>query len=265
MRRNISDKKKRSPEPNLKPMEHVEIPFLLTTIPSSNGCTRCEGTGYVRVDVPYGDPAFGKAIPCHCTKAERDKKRLQSLRGISRLEALGDKNFQNFFPRIPGMPKVFLTAEQFAQDPDGWLVFLGGHGCGKTHLAAAIANARLDRGSQVLFMTVSDLLDHLRATFAPTSTMLYDQLFSRLREAELLVLDDLGAVQSSPWAGGKLFQLLDYRYTYRLPTIITADQQVLQTVDERIRSRLMDKSVVTQVTFDGIRDYRLYLPPKNSV
>jgi DNA replication protein DnaC len=112
-------------------------------------------------------------------------------------------------------------------------------------------------------MTISDLLDHLRATFAPTSTIFYDQLFSRLREVELLVLDDLGSEQSSPWASGKLFQLLDYRYTCRLPTIITAGKRVLQTVDERIQSRLMDKSVVTQVTFDGAPDYRLYRLPKN--
>ncbi len=265
MRQNIAQKKKRSAEPNLQHTGQAKAPFLLTTIRSSNGYLKCEGTGYVRIEVPCGDPIFGKAIPCHCTEAERLEKRLQRLRAMSHLHVLGDKSFQNFNYRVPGVQKAFLAAEKFAQDPDGWLVLIGGTGCGKTHLAAAIANQLLDRASQVLFMTVSDLLDHLRATFAPTSTVLYDQLFSRMREVDLLVLDDLGSEQSSPWASGKLFQLLDYRYTCRLPTIITADQRTLQSVNERIQSRLMDKSVVTQVTFEGVPDYRLYLLPKNSV
>src|SRR5260370_40688093 len=108
-------------------------------------------------------------------------------------------------------------------------------------------------------MDVSGLLDHLRGPFATTSTVLYDQLFSRMREVDLLVLDDLGSEQSSPWASGKLFQLLDYRYTCRLPTIITADQRTLQSVNERIQSRLIHKSEVRQVTFQSVPDYRLYL------
>lgn len=265
MRRNIVQKKKHLPEPNAQGMKQVKTPFLLTTIHTSNGCPICEGTGYVRVEVPYGDPTFGKAIPCHCMAAERAEKRLQRLRAMSHLDILGGKSFQNFNYRIPGVQKAFLAAEKFAEDPDGWLALIGGPGCGKTHLTAAIAHQQLERGSQVLFMTVSDLIDHLRATFAPTSTVLYDQLFSRLREVELLVLDDLGAEQSSPWASGKLFQLLDYRYSCRLPTIITVGQRVLQTVDERIRSRLMDKSIVTQVTFDGAPDYRLYRLPEKRV
>ena len=265
MRRNITQKKKYVPEPNLQDMEQVKTPFLLPTIRSSDSCPICEGTGYVRVEVPYGDPTFGKAIPCHCTDARRAEKRLQRLQAMSHLDILGDKSFQNFNYRIPGVQKAVLAAEKFAQDPEGWLAFIGGPGCGKTHLAAAIAHQQLERGLPVLFMTVSDLLDHLRATFAPTSTVLYDQLFSRLREVELLVLDDLGAEPSSPWATGKLFQLLDYRYTRRLPTIITVGQRVLQTIDERIRSRLMDKSIVTQVTFEGAPDYRLYRLPEKSV
>ena len=265
MRQNSAQKKKHVPEPNLQRMEQVNIPFLPTRIRASDGCPICEGTGYIRVEVPYGDPTFGKAIPCHCTEAERAEKRLQRLRAMSHLDVLGDKNFQNFNYRIPGVQEAVDAAEEFAQCPHGWLVLIGRPGCGKTHLAAAIAHQHLERGSPVLFMTVSDLLDHLRATFAPTSTVLFDHLFSRLREVELLVLDDLGAEQSSPWANGKLYQLLDYRYTCRLPTIITAGQKVLQTIDERIWSRLMDKSIVTQVTFDRALDYRPYRLPENKV
>jgi DNA replication protein DnaC len=77
-----------------------------------------------------------------------------------------------------------------------------------------------------------------------------------MREAELLVLDDLGAQQSSPWANEKLFQLFNYRYNSRFPTVITTNNVGLQGIDERIRSRMMDASLVTIVTFDGAQDYR---------
>jgi DNA replication protein DnaC len=70
------------------------------------------------------------------------------------------------------------------------------------------------------------------------------------------VLDDLGAQQSSPWANEKLFQLLNYRYNSRIPTIITTNNTGLQGVEERIRSRMIDTSLVTRITFEDAIDYR---------
>jgi DNA replication protein DnaC len=81
-----------------------------------------------------------------------------------------------------------------------------------------------------------------------------------MREAELLVLDDLGSEQNSSWASEKLFQLLNYRYNSRFPTVITTNNLRLQSVDERIRSRLMDKSLVTEVIMDKAHDYRPHNP-----
>lgn len=182
------------------------------------------------------------------------------LRTISNLDAFRDKSFKNFNSHVPGIQDSFNLCQRYANDPDGWLLLIGRNGCGKTHLAAAIANQHLTKGSLVLFATVPDLLDHLRATFAPTSTTVYDQLFSSMREAELLVLDDLGSEQNSPWASEKLFQLLNYRYNSRFPTVITTNNLRLQSVDDRIRSRLMDKSLVTEVLMDRVHDYRPHNP-----
>ncbi len=225
--------------------------------PSSYGpCPICKGAGYLRAEVPYGHPNFGKPIACECKEAERAEKRRLQLRTMSNLDAFSDKSFRNFNPRVPGVQEAFEVAQAYAYNPDGWLVLIGRNGCGKTHLAAAIANQHLVQGSLVLFATVPDLLDHLRATFAPTSPVVYDQLFSSMREAELLVLDDLGSEQNSPWASEKLFQLLNYRYNSRFPTVITTNSMRLQTVDERIRSRLMDRSLVIEVTMDRAQDYR---------
>ena len=221
-----------------------------------NLCPICLGAGYLRADVPYGHPSFGKPIACECKEAERKAKRRRQLQEMSDLGAFYDKSFRNFNTGVNGIREAFTCAYEFAQDPNGWLLLIGPNGCGKTHLAAAIANKSLEDGALVLFATVPDLLDHLRAAFAPTSNEVYDQLFSRMREAEVLVLDDLGAQQSSPWANEKLFQLLNYRYNSRFPTVITANSRGLQGIDERIRSRLTDASLVTTVILDRAKDYR---------
>ena len=224
--------------------------------PVKGSCPRCRGAGYLRADVPFGDPNFGKPIPCECKEAERRERRRQQLRDMSNLDAFRSNSFRTFNPRVPGLYEAYQVASAYAENPQGWLLLAGPNGCGKTHLAAAIANQCLDSGAVVLFAVVPDLLDHLRAAFAPSASEVYDQLFSKMREAEVLVLDDLGAQQSSPWANEKLFQLLNYRYNMSMPTVITANPRGLQGIDERIRSRLSDISLVTKVTFDRAHDYR---------
>lgn len=237
-------------------MSEQYVPAAATPPSVKGGCPKCRGAGYLRADVPFGHPNFGKPIACECKDAERRERRRQQLRDMSNLDAFRSNSFRTFNPRVPGLYEAYQAATAYAENPLGWLLLVGPNGCGKTHLAAAIANQCLDGGSVVLFAVVPDLLDHLRAAFAPTATEVYDQLFSKMREAEVLVLDDLGAQQSSPWANEKLFQLLNYRYNMSMPTVITANPRGLQGIDERIRSRLSDVSLVTKVTFDRAHDYR---------
>ncbi len=223
-------------------------------------CPKCRGAGYLRIDVPFGHPNFGKPVACECKEAERREKRRQELLDLSDLSAFQHKIFKNFNTRFsgvhPAIQEAYQEAYRFAHDLDGWLVLVGPNGCGKTHLAAAIANYNLSRGSVVLFTVVPDLLAHLRSTFGPNSTEAYDQRFAKMREAELLVLDDLGAHQSSSWASEKLFQLLNYRYNVGFPTVVTANKQGLSSMDERIMSRMSDTGLVTAVVMNGALDYR---------
>ncbi len=220
-------------------------------------CQKCRGAGYLRANVPFGHPNFGKPVACICKEAERKDKRRNQLREMSNMDAFRDSTFSTFNTRTPGVKEAFEAARNYAERlDDSWLVFIGPNGCGKTHLAAAIANQCLESGAVVLFSVVPDLLDHLRAAFAPTATEVYDQLFSKMREAEVLILDDLGAQQSSPWANEKLFQLLNYRYNERLPTVITANPKGLQGMDERIRSRLGDIGLAETIHFNYAQDYR---------
>jgi DNA replication protein DnaC len=207
------------------------------------------------MDVPLGDPAFGKPVPCQCREREWEERRRVELRRFSSLDPFSEKTFDTFNSKVQGVREAYEAAHHYAADPQGWLVLRGGYGGGKTHLAAAIANARLAAGEHVFFSIVPDLLDHLRAAFAPGSEIRYDDMFERVREAGLLVLDDLGAENGTAWATEKLFQIINYRYNFRMPTVITTNNRLLSHLDERLASRLSDIGLVHTVVLEA-QDYR---------
>ena len=170
---------------------------------------------------------------------------------LSALHRLSNRTFENFDSRVgenlseeasAQLNNAFNLAYNFAQHPTGWLVFSGPNGVGKTHLAAAIGNYRQHQMDHPLFVAVADLLDHLRATFSPVSTISYDIAFEKIRNAPLLILDHLDTANASPWAKEKLFQILDHRYLTPLPTVITTVLPI-QDIDPNIRSRLVDFQV----------------------
>ena len=99
-------------------------------------------------------------------------------------------------------------------------------------------------GHPALFVVVPDLLDHLRATFNPQSTVTFDQRFEEVRRAPLIVLDDLGTESATPWAREKLYQIFDYRYNAHLPTVITTATPI-EELDPRLATRMLDVSLCT--------------------
>jgi len=172
---------------------------------------------------------------------------------VYQLQLLGDRSFGNFSLREPerlplevqnNLENVFRAAQEFAENPRGWLVMTGTYGCGKTHLAAAIGNYRKGMGDDPIFVVVPDLLDHLRATFSPTSNVSYDEMFNRVKSASILIMDDLGTQSATPWAREKLYQIFNERYNAKLPTVITMSCN-LEDLDARIRSRMLDGRVCT--------------------
>ena len=158
------------------------------------------------------------------------------------------------------LQRVKQAAETFASEPGGWLLFTGEHGSGKTHLAVAIAGNNLGQDRPVLYFFVPSLLDHLRSTYSPDSPVGYDELFERLKTAPLLILDDLGAESSTPWAAEKLYQIIVHRHESRLPTVITSVFSIenLEAANPRIASRLLDTMVVDwePITAPNYRDQR---------
>ena len=152
------------------------------------------------------------------------------------------------------LDKTFRAAQQFAEKPSGWLVLMGAFSTGKTHLAAAIGNYRHAEGDEPMFVVVPDLLDHLRATFSPNSSVSYDRMFQEVRSSPLLILDDLGTQSATPWAREKLYQLLNYRYNAELPTVITTSSP-LEEIDSRISSRMLDANLCT-IHYIDVPPYR---------
>ena len=184
-------------------------------------------------------------VPCRCATKAAESKRLSRLQKYSNLGPLTRMTFATLMPegrsKEPGTGEQFHAAYEqavaFAQKPEGWLVFTGPSGCGKTHLAAAIANRCIENNIPAFYVSAADLLDHLRASFNPSSEMPYDEFFEQVRNAAVLVLDDFGAQSGTPWAKEKLDQLLGHRHNNRLPTVIVSTVPV-EDLEERVRSRL---------------------------
>jgi len=179
----------------------------------------------------------------------------QSMQEISPISSLAytreDRIFSTFSARKnerlskdeqADLDAAFFAAQKFAEHPGGWIVFMGASGTGKTHLAVAIGKYRQQMGDNPLFSEVQDLLDHLRATFSPTSLVTYDKVFNQVRFAELLILDDFRIKNATSWSKEKLFQLLNFRYESNLPTVITT-AETLEDIDPYIRTRFLDDSL----------------------
>ncbi len=179
--------------------------------------------------------------------------------------------FDNFDWRRVNLPpeqrenlkEAYRLALDFANSPEGWLVFLGVTGCGKTHLAAAIVNYCYQTGQPARFVVVPEFLDHLRSTFSPESKVSYDRVFEGVKAAPLLVLDDFGEQSTTPWAREKLYQVINYRYNARLTTVITTRyslQEILDEIESSISSRLVDPKI--SIPFNIMApDYRGDLRP----
>jgi len=223
-------------------------------------CPICKGAGYIHPLLPSGKPDFSRVVPCRCTRERLQEEQQTRLLQYSNLSSLTRLTFDNLVPEgrsgNPANQKQFRqayeAAKAFAAEPKGWLVISGPSGCGKTHLAAAITHERITRGCPAFFISTPDLLARLRSAFSPDSELPYDEFFEQVRNTPLLVLDDLGAQSSTPWAKEKLDQLLNHRFNNDLPTAIVTIVPIEQ-LEERVRTRLTDPRLCHVYTLEEKR------------
>ncbi len=210
-------------------------------------CPICGGAGFVHPLLSSGEPDFSQVVPCRCRREQLQWEKRQYIQKYSNLGFLSRLTFDSLSPEGKKddavsrecFTRAYQVAKAFADNPQGWLLLFGPGGCGKTHLACAIANHRLNQGQSAFYIGVADLMDHLRSAFSPTSDITYDELFEHVKNTPLLVLDDLGTGGATSWAKEKLEQLLNHRFNARLATVITTDVP-MEKLDERLRGHFGD-------------------------
>jgi len=233
-----------------------EEPIRQARMPGDPDCPICGGIGYLRRELPINHPDFGKIVPCSCRSEAITQSARSRLFRMSSLEALNELRFDNFEKRgrvglgqLQGdsIENGFNQALNFAQNREGWLLLMGRYGCGKTHLAAAIANHVIEEDISTIFLTVPDLLDWLRYAYSSSGMEIsFEERFEEIREIPLLILDDFGTQNATAWAQEKIFQIMNHRYVNHLPTVVTSNNPITD-FEGRIRSRLQDPNLVTVV------------------
>ena len=177
-----------------------------------------------------------------------------------------EQTFENFKIEIDGQIDTGLqlcrdAATAFADTLDGWIVFHGSYGNGKSHLCAAAANRLHERRKACIFISMPDLTKSLKDLmdddFARSVNQTYGQRLSKYQAAPVLILDDIHAEKISDWSEGVLFEIVDYRYRNRLPTIFATNLDPLDKgeFDPRIISRWSDAEL-SIIIANNAPDYR---------
>ncbi|MBA7670625.1 Chromosomal replication initiator protein DnaA [subsurface metagenome] len=155
---------------------------------------------------------------------------------------------QTFLPP-KGAERAYQAALDFVSGKaeHHFLTFVGETGRGKSHLALGIGWHWLENNlGLVKYWQVETLLDDLRHGFradTDETAQRFDDLLKRIKEVPLLILDDLGVEQSTPWARAKLDEIIDYRYIRGEKTVFTTNLAP-EKLQDRIAGRLQEGIVV---------------------
>ncbi|MHB1701961.1 MAG: ATP-binding protein [Acidobacteriaceae bacterium] len=217
---------------------------MATTIPI---CPICDGSGMRVVTLGSGEQVARK---CDCQVAARNSRMLTRARIPRRYEHCSLDSYETRFPGANRtLSAALLTGRKFVEsyplENDGsGLLLTGAIGVGKTHLAVGILRALvLDRGATGIFYDYRELLKAIQNSFNPQVKTTELEILRPVFEAEVLVLDELGANKPTDWVWDTVAHILNTRYNDKRTTIITTNYPnmgPLGSAPETGRSRLSD-------------------------
>jgi len=229
-------------------------------------------------------------VVCECMRREEEERmqaiKLQERRDrIERLfsmSELGERykgvTFDDWVSR-PGTEKWLEKAKDYVENFKEYkkngrgLVVMGPVGNGKTFLLAAMLNALIEKDVVVAYRSVPSLLSKIKSTFDPDSKLTLTEIHSAIRDVDLLMLDDLGAEKTfrvqgeermSDFAESVLYEIIDDRYRWKLPVIVTTNYETTNQLRVRVGERIYDRLVET-CDFIGVTasSYRREIAKRN--
>lgn len=205
---------------------------------TSQDCAVCGGTGWVL------DAADGRkqAHPCVCRGAAIARARLEAA-GIP--QRYRDCTLENFSDNTLALTKARAAAREFVDSypaVEAGLLLVGPAGRGKTHLACAILSELVaTKGVSGLYVDFSDLLMKIQTSFRPDADLSKESVLTPYSDAELLVLDELGASKPHAWVLDVLYSLLNTRYNRKKITVATSNFEDEVDASAGERERLEDR------------------------
>ncbi len=212
--------------------------------PRVETCPLCGGRGWV----VESDGGAGVARPCSCREQDRVRLLVEAAGIPPRYRHCRLSNFQTSSPspaertQLQGARTLaehyvegFLQEGGFRQSG---LLFVGRPGVGKTHLAVGVLVELIERYRvHARLAEFTSLIHQIQATFDPGSPESKREILDPLMGAELVVLDELGAQQMTPWVRDILYLIINHRYTRQLPTIFTTNYLLEETAKKKAAAK----------------------------
>ncbi|HKX26818.1 MAG TPA: ATP-binding protein [Blastocatellia bacterium] len=215
----------------------------------------------------------GKGVrQCRCRKGERRLQILEAARIPKRYDGC---SFENYHPQgnnftadeiFRSQSHALNDAQKLAREYpilDIGLLFIGPCGVGKTHLAVATVKSLVGKGINCLFYDFRDLLKEIQESYNSVSHTTELRVLEPVYQAEVLVLDELGAVKPTDWVRDTMTQIINTRYNDKKVTIFTTnyldesenpnEETLTDRVGARLRSRLYEMCKVVKIKG---QDYR---------
>lgn len=212
-------------------------------------CRHCDGIhcgqptrGFYPIARQVGGQVREAMRMCRYEEARRKQEKIQRLVNRAGIPPyLEGKTWDDYKILSPEADNVFRAARMYAQSgTTGGLYISGPRGTGKTFLASLIAAEKLRKGIPTLFVFVPDLLDSFRQAMHDGTG---DDTARAAREADFLVLDDMGAERATAWVAEQFMALVNYRYSHLLPTVITSNYQLDELADHLSGSRAAEERI----------------------